>query len=63
MPDRVKRFFQHACVNLEAEEEGGVEKEGAEEDADTEEFSEVESVVGGKHVKPEKDWGFYIKLP
>jgi hypothetical protein len=43
--------------------EVGVEEEGAEEDADAEEFSEVESVVGGKRVKPKKDWGFYVQLP
>jgi hypothetical protein len=62
-PDRVKCFFQRAGVFPETEEEEGVEKEGAEEDADAEEFPEVESVVGGKRVKPKKDWGFYVQLP
>jgi hypothetical protein len=73
LPDRVKQFFQRPGVILEASKLGGEEEEenGVEwgawdvedaEDLDSEEISEVESVVGDKRVKPKKDSGFYIQL-
>jgi hypothetical protein len=62
LPARVKHFFQRAGVIPDVEEEG-VEEESAEEEADEEWLTEVESIVGRRCVKPQKDWGLYVQLP